>query len=305
MHDLNRYEGVIPAFYACYDDAGEVSPERTMGLARFLLAKGMKGLYVCGSSGECIYQSVDERMRILKSVMAAVGGQMTIIAHVAANSTRDSVKLAAHAQRLGVDAIAAIPPIYFKLPERAIAAYWNAISDAAPDTDFFIYNIPQLAGVALTPSLFTQMRQNPRVVGVKNSSMPPYDIETFASIGGENCVIFNGPDEQFLAGRLMGARGGIGGTYGAMPELFLRLDALIREGNAQQGAALQSDINRIIEALCAGQGCMYALIKEVLARRGVPCGGVRAPFYPYQPGDAAQVSLCLRMIDEAIAKHCA
>lgn len=79
-------------------------------------------------------------------------------------------------QALGVDAIAAIPPIYFHLPEYAIAEYWNDISSAAPDTDFVIYNIPQLAGVALTMPLFREMKKNPRVAAVKNSSMP---VQTF------------------------------------------------------------------------------------------------------------------------------
>ena len=99
--------------------------------------------------------------------------------------------------------------------------YWNDISSAAPNTDYVIYNIPQLAGVALTPSLYTEMLKNPRVIGVKNSSMPVQDIQTFVSLGGEDHIVFNGPDEQFLGGRLMGAKAGIGGTYGAMPELFL------------------------------------------------------------------------------------
>ncbi|MBM9833000.1 dihydrodipicolinate synthase family protein, partial [Enterococcus faecalis] len=139
-------------------------------------------------------------------------GKLTIINHVACNSTRDSIELAKHSESLGVDAIAAIPPIYFRLPEHAIAKYWNDISAAAPNTDFIIYNIPQLAGVALTTDLYRDMLKNERVIGVKNSSMPIQDIEIFRSLGGEDHVVFNGPDEQFLGGRLMGAAGGIGGT---------------------------------------------------------------------------------------------
>ena len=108
--DIKKYQGVIPAFYACYDDAGSISPERTRALARHLLDKGVKGLYVGGSSGECIYQSVAERKVVLENVMAEVGGKLTIIAHVACNNTADSQELARHAEGLGVDAIAAIPP---------------------------------------------------------------------------------------------------------------------------------------------------------------------------------------------------
>ena len=126
MRDLEKYRGVIPAFYACYDEDGEISAERTEALALHFLKKGVKGLYVNGSSGECIYQSVEDRKKVLEHVMKAVGGKLTIIAHVACNNTKDSVELAAHAEKLGVDAIAAIPPIYFHLPDHAIADYWTA-----------------------------------------------------------------------------------------------------------------------------------------------------------------------------------
>ncbi len=188
MESRNRYQGIFPAFYACYDESGDISQPRSQALARHLLAQGVQGLYVNGSSGECIYLSVDERKRVLEAVMEAVGDKLTVIAHVAANNTRDSVELARHAQALGVDAIAAIPPIYFRLPEEAIARYWNDISEAAPETDFVIYNIPQLAGVALTPSLFGEMLKNPRVKAVKNSSMPVQDIEIFRSLGKGSCI---------------------------------------------------------------------------------------------------------------------
>ncbi len=153
---------------------------------------------------------------------------------MACNNTEDSRELAAHAQKLGVDAIAAIPPIYFHLPEYAIAQYWNDISDAAPDTDFIIYNIPQLAGVALTMPLFREMKKNPRVAAVKNSSMPTQDIQMFKAEGGEGFAVLNGPDEQLVAGLAIGADGGIGGTYGVMPELFLKIMALVNAGKLEE-----------------------------------------------------------------------
>lgn len=75
MREPEKYCGVIPAFYACYDDAGEVSPERVRALAEHLIRKGVKGVYVGGSSGECIYQSVDDRKRTLENVMAVAKGR--------------------------------------------------------------------------------------------------------------------------------------------------------------------------------------------------------------------------------------
>lgn len=301
MRDLEKYRGVIPAFYACYDEDGEISAERTEALALHFLKKGVKGLYVNGSSGECIYQSVEDRKKVLEHVMKAVGGKLTIIAHVACNNTKDSVELAAHAEKLGVDAIAAIPPIYFHLPDHAIADYWNAISAAAPHTDFVIYNIPQLAGVALSPSLFKKMRENPNVIGVKNSSMPVQDIQVFKALGGEDSIVFNGPDEQFVGGRLMGADGGIGGTYGVMPELFLKMDEYIRAGEAEKAPPIQYAVDEIISALCSGYGSMYAIIKEVLKKReGIDIGGVRKPQAGVIPEDQAVIDHAAELIDKAM-----
>ena len=79
--------------------------------------------------------------------------------------------------------------------------------------------------------LFNRMLQNERVAGIKNSSDACHDILRFKQAGGEDFIVFNGPDEQFLAGRLMGADAGIGGTYGAMPELYLKLEELICRGD--------------------------------------------------------------------------
>lgn len=285
-----------------YDDSGEVSAERTEKFASYLCEKGVKGLYVCGSSGECIYQSKEERKLILEAVMRAVGGKMTIIAHVGCNNTRDSMELAAHAESLGVDAIASIPPIYFHLPEESIAKYWNDISSAAPNTDFIIYNIPQLAGVALTMPLFKKMLENPRVIGVKNSSMPVQDIQMFKMAGGDGVVIFNGPDEQFISGRIIGAEGAIGGTYAVMPELFLKANELLKNGDLDTANRVQHAIDKIIYAMC-DCGCnMYAAAKQILRESGIDCGSVRAPLAPLAEGSAEKAHAVKIMIDDAIAK---
>ena len=69
MRNLDKYKGVIPAFYACYDDNGEISPERVRALTEYFVDKKVRGVYVNGSSGECIYQSVEDRKVVLENVM--------------------------------------------------------------------------------------------------------------------------------------------------------------------------------------------------------------------------------------------
>ena len=307
MKDITKYRGIIPAFYACYAPDGSISTERVKALTRHLIAKGVKGVYVGGSSGECIYQHPDERKAVLEAVMSEAKGKITVIAHVACNNTADSVELAAHAEKCGVDSIASIPPIYFHLPNDAIAAYWNAMSAAAPNTEFVIYNIPQLAGTALTMPLLQTMLKNPNVIAVKNSSMPTQDIQLFKDAGiqarGEDgFAVFNGPDEQFVSGRVMGADGGIGGTYAVMPELFIRMNELIEKGDIPTARAIQYKADRIIYKMCEAKGNLYAVMKEILRRMyGLELGGVRAPLANLAPEDEAVVAEAQKMIEEAIA----
>ena len=301
MRDYSKYAGIIPAFYACYDEKGDISPKAVRELTEYYIAKGVKGLYVGGSSGECIYQTVAERKLLLENVMAVAKGKLTVIAHVACNNTKDSMELAAHAESVGVDAIASIPPIYFHLPEYGIAQYWNDISAAAPNTDFVIYNIPQLAGVALTTSLLREMKKNPRVIGVKNSSMPTQDIQMWHD---EDLLVFNGPDEQFISGLAMGACAGIGGTYAVMPELFLKVYEHFQKGEMEAARQIQNEIDHIIYKMCSAHGNLYAVQKAILAKDGVPCGSVRKPMPALIDSDAAVVDEAHAMIAAAVAKFC-
>ena len=120
--------------------------------------------------------------------------------------------------------------------------------------------------------------------------MPVQDIQMFKQAAGEDYIIFNGPDEQFISGLAIGAEGGIGGTYGAMPELFLKLEALVKANEMEQARKLQYTVNEIIYKLCSGHGNMYGIIKAVLkCNEGLELGGVRAPLASLIESDEAVV----------------
>lgn len=300
--NLEKYKGIIPAFYACYDELGEISESRTKELCNYLYKKGVKGLYVGGSSGECIYHSLEERKATLKYVAQQLKGKLTLIAHVGAPSTRDSVVLAKYAEELGYDAVSAIPPIYFKFSESSVYKYWTEIMDATK-MPFIIYNIPQTTGFDLSINLFKRLIENQKVIGVKNSSMPVMDIERFKATAGEDFIVFNGPDEQYVSGRIIGADSGIGGTYGVMPELFLMAEKFVSAGDFENARKIQHDINDIIVALCSLNGSLYSTIKEVLKLKGVYIGSVRGPLESVSGDDLNKIAGIKALIDNAIQKY--
>lgn len=300
MRNLEKYKGIIPAFYSCYDEEGNISPRGVQSLTRYFVEKGVKGVCVGGPFSECMYQSVADRKIILENVMLSARGRLTIIVHTACGNTTDSRELAAHAESLHADAIAAIPPFYFHLPEHAIADYWNEISAAAPDTDFLIYHIPELTGTSLTSGLFKEMLKNPRLTGVINASMPVRDIEIFRQLSSDSCMIFNGCDQQFISGRIMGAEGAIGVTCVVMPELFVQMDTCLKNGEIHKAREIQYAVNEIISRLCSAKGTIYGVIKAVLkVNEGLETGGVRKPLPALAGEDMAVVKEAAFMIRAA------
>ena len=300
--ELEKFKGIFIAFYTAYDENGNVSTERTKNFVNYLYDKGVRGLYITGSSGECVYLTAEERKVVMKAVMEEAKGKMTVIAHVAAASTRDSVELARYAKEVGCDAISAIPPIYYALSEDAIVDYWTEIAEAA-ELPMFLYNIPSSTGFNISKKMFARMLKNKWVMGMKNTSLPVMDIQQFKEIGGEDCIIFNGPDEQLAAGRLMGADAGIGGTYGVMPELFLKIEEFVCAGDFFNASQLQREVTSLIIELLS-LGSMLAVNKEILRIRGLDLGEARKPLPPLNAEQKKNVALFEKKINKAIAKWC-
>ena len=277
--NYEKFKGIFVALNAIYDKNDNVNLDEIKKLVKVYKQKGVNGVYVCGSTGEGFLLSTEERMQIAQAVKEAAGDDFTVIVHVGCASSRESIILAKHAEKIGVDAVSAVPSVYYRLPAKSVEMHWNAIIDST-DLPFIIYNIPQLTGFNLPLDLFKRMADNPKVIGIKNSEEPVYNMERFRTLAGEDFIIFNGSDEQYLGGRLMGANAGIGGTYGTMPELFVELDRLINNDEIEKAKELQFKINSVIFDLldCAS---LYGAAKQVISLRfGIEAGQPRSPFLP-------------------------
>jgi N-acetylneuraminate lyase len=275
-YDLNKFKGIIIAMYACYDEKGNVSLDAVKKLARhYAQINGIKGLFVGGSTGEGILQSTEERKQVLTAVMEEVGKELTVIAHVGAPSTRESVELSIHAESVDADAIAAVPAIYYRFSPQSVENHWQAMIDST-SLPFFIYHIPQTTAFQLSTELLAKMATQEKVIGVKISSESTYELQQFKAAGGPDFIVLNGPDEQYLAGRSIGADGGIGGTYGVMPELFIKIEQCFVEGRIEEARKWQFRVNEIIHGLLS-MPSLYGACKAILKLRGLEIGQPRMP----------------------------
>lgn len=299
MRDLEKFKGVFVALNTIYDKNDEINVDAIKELVRIYKSKGVKGVYVCGSTGEGFLLSTEERMQVAEAVMDVAGDDFTVIVHVGCAGTKESIRLAKHAEKIGVDAVSAVPSVYYHLSPASVEKHWTGIIDST-DLPFIIYNIPQLTSFNLPLDLFERMAKNPKVIGIKNSEEPVYNMERYRTVAGDDFIIFNGSDEQYLGGRLMGANAGIGGTYGTMPELFVKLDELINQNKIEQAKLLQYKINDVIFDLI-GLPSLYGAAKNVISRRfGIDAGVPRSPFLPVENDE--KISAIVEKIENYVSQ---
>jgi dihydrodipicolinate synthase/N-acetylneuraminate lyase len=256
--------GALAAALTPLRDAGEALDEEAFGpYVDFLAAGGVDGLLALGTTGEGFLLPVEQRMRAAQLFVEAANGRLLVAVHCGAQSTWDTVELAAHAAELGVAGVAVMPPPYFTLDEAEVFAHLAAAARACDPTAFYVYEFAVRSGYAVPPGVLERLRDSaPNFRGLKVSDTP---WESFRRYLIEGLDIFVGPESLLPQGLAGGAVGAVSALGSAFPELVA---AAVRG----QGG----DLGQVRAAL--ERFPFQAAAKFVVARRGVPLGpDVRRP----------------------------
>jgi dihydrodipicolinate synthase/N-acetylneuraminate lyase len=257
--------GALAAALTPLRDAGEALDEEAFGpYVDFLAAGGVDGLLALGTTGEGFLLPIEQRMRAAQLFVEAANGRVLVAVHCGAQSTWDTVELAAHAAELGVAGVAVMPPPYFMLDEAELFAHLAAAARACDPTDFYVYEFAARSGYAVPTAVLERLRvAAPNFRGLKVSDTP---WESFRPYLIEGLDIFVGPESLLPQGLAGGAVGAVSALASAFPELVA---AAVRG----QGAADLGPVRAALERFP-----FQAAAKFVVARRGVPLGpDVRRP----------------------------
>lgn len=233
----------------------------------FLVTGGLDGILALGTTGEGILLRPEERRRVVELYVAASAGRLQVAAHCGAQTTRDTVELAAHAAEVGADAVAVIGPPYFQLDDRALLAHFAAAAAACAPLPFYVYEFERASGYPVPLAVLETLReQAPNLAGLKVSDAP---FDRFSVYLVEGLDVFVGPEVLIAQGLGAGAVGAVSALGSTFPE---RLAAAVRERSAGASAAL-GELRAGIERFPR-----HAALKCVLGTRGVPIReDVRAP----------------------------
>ncbi len=290
---MRSLSGIHAALLTPFDITGAIDPAATERLVAFQAGLGIAGLYVGGSSGEAMTQSVAERAVYLRHVAQLAGGRLRLIAHVGAVATDDVLSLAAVAADAGYDAISAITPFYYPFSRGEVMAHYTEVADSAA-LPLIIYNFPAItAGFSLAE--LATLLDHRNIIGVKHTSTDMYMLERIRR-RCPDALIYNGYDEMCLAGLVSGADGAIGTTYNFMGDVFVEIERLVRAQQTGAALPLQVMANRVIDVLVE-VGVMPGS-KGLMEIMGVPMGHSRRPFRKLTPADRDRLAVVAQPVIE-------
>lgn len=274
-----RILGLVAAVHSPFDASGALRLDTVEKQAEHLLSNGVGAAFVCGTTGESSSLTLDERMALAAHwVNVTRGSALKTIVHVGHTCVADAAALAAHAEKSGAFACAALAPTFFKPPAQdELVETMRAIASGAPRLPFYYYEFPAQSGLTLSPSEFLESARAriPNLAGIKFTSVNLMEYQLCRAAGGGCFDALFGCDEILLGALALGAQGAVGSTYNFAAPVYLRLMAAYRAGDFESARLEQLNAVRLIQTL-ARHGYM-ASAKFLMRLQGVDVGEPRLP----------------------------
>lgn len=298
MNNFKRLSGMIAATFTPFDEYGEVNLQAIDAYADWIASSPVRGVFVCGTTGEYASLTLTERKEILEKWVDAADGRFIVIAHVGSNCCKDSVELARHASQKAVYGIASIAPSFFKPSSVSdLVDFFAPVAQAAPDLPFYYYNMPAMNGVSLPAGEFLEegKKKIPTLAGIKFTHNNLMEMNVCLHLDGGRFEILHGYDETLIAGLSLGAKAGVGSTYNYIPDVYDAIFRAMENNDLETARAMQMQSVRIVEVIIRYGGGVRGG-KAIMAHLGVDCGDCRLPIAPFTDKERKALS---KDLDEA------
>lgn len=274
----NHTHGLIAATFTPMKGDGSLNLSLIPAITDHLVANGITGIYVAGSTGEGVSLTTDERRAVAEAYIDAAAGRLTVFVQVGQDCVEQARQLAAHAQSVGASAVSAVTPTYFKPTTiEAVVASMAHIAAGAPELPFYYYHIPTVTGVAIDMVAFLACagRRIPNLAGIKYTAPTLHEYQQCVEFDGGRYDVLFGFDEMLLPALAVGATAAIGSTYNFSAPVYHRLMAAFAKGDIETARRWQSrsiDITRAFGAY-GGREAQKAMMGMI----GFDCGPCRPP----------------------------
>ena len=266
--------GILPALVTPFtEDGKEVDEEQLRKLVNSCIELGVSGVVPCGTTGEFVNLSVEEKRRVIDVVVDEVDGRVAVVAGTGGSGTDEALEMTRYAKDAGVDAALVVTPFYLKPTDRGIYEHFYTIATEV-DLPIILYNIPQCTGVWLTWQMVEDLADVPNVVGLKDSSGELRYMLAVLEKVRDKINVMCGYDEVVLGALASGASGAILASANVIPDRWVEIYELVRRGDLEGARERQFGIQKIARII-ARSGAVG--VKEALNMMGLRVGPVRRP----------------------------
>ncbi len=287
-----RVEGILPALVTPFcDDNKTINEDAAKKLIDLHLEQGANGFYILGGTGEGLIMAREEREIMCELAVKHIAGRKPVINHVASMNFREMIELAKHAERVGCDAIAAVPPSFFAYDNDDLYEYYKKLAESTT-LPVIIYYHPA-AQKNMSAELIARIFEIDNVTGVKWSSNNFFELMKLKDMTNGEMNIINGPDELLVSGLAAGAEAGIGSTYNIMLPEFVSIYNSFKNNDMDTALNIQKKINNVIDLLL--NSSLIPAVKYGVTLMGIDVG---EGTFPLKPLNAEQKEALRRGLEE-------
>jgi 4-hydroxy-tetrahydrodipicolinate synthase len=244
--------GVIPPMATLLLDDDHLDKAGTAQLIEHLIAGGVHGIFVLGTTGECTNISYKLRRELISLTCEKVDGRVPVLVGITDTSLEESLALSRLSKEAGADAVVAAPPYYYGLGETELIAYFKKLADALP-LPLYLYNMPSHTKTMMSQKAVLELAKHPNVYGLKDSSGQAvfFNAMIYAFRERPDFTLLVGPEEMMASTVLMGGYGGVSGGANIFPKLFVDLYNAADKGDLKEVARLQEMVMEIADEIYA------------------------------------------------------
>lgn len=270
-------DGIISAMVTPFTANGEyVDFDKVAPLAEWLIAKGVAGLFPCGTTGEGQLLYPGERKEILEEVVSAAGKETLVVAHTGAQDLATTIELSRHAQECGANAVAVVAPSYYTYDDKALFQFFKSVAKAVTGFPVLVYNIPGCTHNPLSGDLILRLAESvENIAGIKDSSGSMALLTRLLGAAPKGFHVINGSDDYGYQFFQAGGKAAVSGTSNVCPELYARIHKNLRQGNTKKAWKEQIALEKACRLF--EYGAKVSVFKEGMRLRGFDPGAVRPP----------------------------
>lgn len=269
-----KIEGVLTAIVTPFDEEGGLNVQSLKEQINRQLTAG-NGIFCGGTNGEFFVLNEQEKVTVTAACVDEVAGRANVVAHIGEISTRETIRLGKHIEKLGVDAVSVITPYFVPLKQNELIAHYTAVADAL-SVPVFLYNIPARTGNTLEPQTVRALAEHPNIIGIKDSAGSYESLSGFldAVKDIDNFDVLNGPDSLIHRGFVEGCSACISGLANVAPNEINAIWSHFNAGDVEGSRQAQENVTGLRTDLYS-VGFSPAAVKKAVQLMGYNVGASR------------------------------